>query len=137
MRVRRRVAPLASLAVLALVLAACGKEDDFDNEPRPATPLNVTASVKEREVTVSPSEVGAGLVVFTVANESSDPARFTLDGPVDGASDEIPPGGTGTLKSSLEEGSYEVTAGEGSKARGDRLKVGPPRPTAQNDVLLP
>ena len=137
MSVSRRVAPLTALAALALGATACGKKDDFENEPRAATPINVSATVKKRAVTVSPSTVGAGLVVFTVSNQSPDPARFTLEGPTDDASNEIPSGAVGTLKSEVTEGEYEVTAGEDSNARSDLLEVGPPRKTAQNEILLP
>lgn len=137
MSVRRRVAPLVPLAAVAFGVAACGKEDDFENKPRPAVPIEVTASVKDRQVTVSPRAVGAGLATFTVANQSADAIRFTLEGPTDDASDQIPSGAVTTFKSALEEGDYEVTAGEDSTARSDLLEVGPPRPTAQNELLLP
>jgi hypothetical protein len=136
MTVRRRVvAALAALAAFAF--AGCGSEDDFENEPRAALPIDLTASVNDQKVDVDPSEVGAGLVNVTIANLASVPVRFTLIGPTDEASNEIPPGTVASLKVDLQEGDYEATAGEGSDIRGDRLTVGPARPTSQNELLQP
>jgi hypothetical protein len=137
MTVRRRVvAPLSALAVL-MFAAGCGSEDDFDNAPRAAAPVDLTASVNDKKVDVSPGVVGAGLVNFTIANQASDPVRFTLAGPTDEASSEIPPGTVASLKVNLEEGDYEAGAGEGSEIRADGLKVGAERPTSQNELLQP
>ena len=138
MSVSRRVAAsLGGLAALALGAAGCGGEDDFENEARAASPIEVTAAIKDRAVGVSPSVVGAGVVTFTISNQSPDPATLTLSGPTDDASSELPPGTVANLKTTLEEGTYEVSAGEGSDARSDVLKVGPARETSQNDLLLP
>jgi hypothetical protein len=137
MTVRRRVvAPLSALAVL-MVAAGCGSEDDFDNQARAAAPVDLTASVSDKKVDVSPGSVGAGLVNFTIANQASDPVRFTLVGPTDEASNEIPPGTVASLKVNLEEGDYEAGAGEASDIRADALKVGAERPTSQNELLQP
>jgi hypothetical protein len=137
MTVRRRVvAALGALAAL-LLASGCGSEDDFENEPRAALPVDLTASVNDRKVDIDPGAVGAGLVNVTIANQASDPVRFTLAGPTDEASNEIPPGTVASLKVDLQEGDYEATAGEGSDIRPDRLTVGPPRPTSQNELLQP
>jgi hypothetical protein len=137
MTVRRRVvAPLSALAVLMLAVG-CGSEDDFENEPRGALPVDLTASVNDQKVDVSPGSVGAGLVNFTIANQASDPVRFTLVGPTDEATNEMPPGTVASLKIDLEEGDYEATAGEGSDIRPDKLAVGPERPSSQNELLQP
>jgi hypothetical protein len=134
---RRVVAQLGALATVALGLGGCGGNDDFENEPRPPAPIEVSASIKDGEVSVSPSAVGAGLVNFTIANQSTDPATLTLDGPTDDTSNEIAPGTVASLKTNLDQGIYEVTAGADSRARSDQLKVGPERPSSQNDLLLP
>ena len=130
--------PAAALAV-AIAVSACG-EDDFENEPRPSAPIELTANVTDEQVSVSPSKgpaVGAGLATFTISNQSEDEVSLTLVGPTDELSDPIPPGGVGSLKAELSEGEYEVTGGEESDAREDRLLVGPDRPSSQNEVLLP
>ncbi|MGH2950722.1 MAG: hypothetical protein ACRDKX_01605, partial [Solirubrobacterales bacterium] len=111
--------------------------DDFENEARPPTPIEVTARVDQREVTVSPSKVGAGLVTFTISNQSPDPVVFTLDGPTEAEANQIPPGGVGNMKADLAEGDYTVTAGESSDARDGALVVGTARETSQNELLKP
>jgi hypothetical protein len=137
MSVRRRVvAPLGALAILAIGLSACG-EDDFENESRPAATIETTVKIDDREVDVSPGEFGAGIVNFTISNQSRDPAVFTLSGPTDESTSEIAPGGVEYLKTALEQGRYAASAGEASSAREDRVVVGPPRETSQNQLLLP
>lgn len=134
----RLIVTVAALGA-AFTLAACG-EDDFPNEPRLASPIELTALINDKNVKVSPStaeSVGAGLVTFTISNQSQDPAALVLEGATDESSGEIPPGGVGSLKVALEEGDYTVTAGEDSSAREGTLAVGPPRETAQNELLNP
>ena len=139
MSVRSRlIAPVAAL-VAAFALGSCGGSDDFKNEPRPASPIELTARIADDVVNVSPrtaDEVGAGLATVTISNQSRDPAVLVLDGPTDDQSDEIPAGGTGDMKINLKEGEYMVSA-QDSKARQAKLEVGPDRPTSQNDLLLP
>jgi hypothetical protein len=136
MRVRRSLVVPAAALCASLVLAACG-EDDFKNEPRPASPIELSALINDQKVVVSPSGVGAGLVSITVSNQSGDPATLTLSGPNDITSNQILPGNTADLKGELKEGDYEVSAGDDSTARDDTLSVGPERQSSQNDLLLP
>ena len=135
---RARRAAFAALGGLAaLPLAACG-EDDYKNDPtRPAASIQVAARVDAKEVVVSPNRFGAGLVNFTVANFSDSPITFTLSGPKEAATDEIPPGAPGDLKVELPEGSYEASAGEGSSAQPETVQVGPERPSSKDELLEP
>jgi hypothetical protein len=135
MRVRRSLVVTAALAA-AFALAACG-EEDFENNPRPPAPIALSALINDRDVVVSPSDVGAGLATITVSNQSADTATFTLSGPNDIATEEILPGNTATVKGQLKQGEYEVSAGEDSIVRGGTLTVGPERSSSQNDLLLP
>ena len=138
MSVRSRlIAPLGAL-VAAFALGACG-EDDFENQPRPPAPIELTARIADDVINVSPSspeEVGAGLATITISNQSQDPATLVLEGPTDDQSDEIVAGGTGSMKVALEEGDYTVST-QDSDARETKLEVGPERETSQNDLLLP
>lgn len=138
MSVRSRlIAPLVAL-VAAFALGSCG-EDDFENQPRPPAPVELTARIADDVINVSPSsakEVGAGLATITISNQSQEPAVLVLEGPTDDQSDEITAGGTGSMKVALEEGDYTVSA-EDSDARETKLEVGPERETSQNDLLLP
>lgn len=134
MRVRSLVVAAALSASAAL--AACG-EEDFENNPRPPAPIELSALVNDQKVLVSPDNVGAGLATITVSNQSEDPATFTLSGPDDITSQQILPGDTGQIKGELREGDYTVSAGDDSTARDGRLTVGPERASSQNDLLLP
>lgn len=139
MSLRRRVSATAAALAATLGVGACG-EDDFENEPRPAAPIEISARISDEEVLISPSKpptVGAGLATITISNQSQDPISLTLEGPTDEASDPIPPGTTGSMKAELAEGEYEVTGGEESGAREDLLVVGPERASSQNQLLLP
>ena len=137
-RIRPRHALLpAGIAVLGLAAAGCGAED-HPNEPRPPKPIEITARVDNEVVDVSPAEFGAGLAVFTISNQSEEAVALTLDGPVAATSQPIEPGSvTDDFKVDLQEGEYEVTGGLESKARPTELVVGPERPSAQDELLLP
>lgn len=135
---RARQAALTALgASVALSLAACGSDDYKNEPPRAAEVLEVAARVDQRQVVVSPDRFGAGLVIFTVANLSDSPVTFTLSGPKDVATGEIPPGAPGDLKVELPQGSYEASAGDGVSAQPATVRVGPPRPSSKDQLLLP
>jgi hypothetical protein len=135
-RCRLRAAAVGALVAAPLLIGACG-EDDFPNDPRPPSPIELTAAIDERSVIVSPASFGAGLVNLTVSNQTDEPTSLTLEGPTSAATNEIPPGGTGSLKANLEEGEYEATAGAEVDIRPAELTVGPARPTSQNELLQP
>ena len=137
MNVRRRLVVAAACVAAAFGLAACGGEDDFPNDPRPAAPLDLTANVTDREVVIGPSKIGAGLLNVTYSNQSDDPVSLTFDGPTVVTGPELPPGTVGSVKATFEEGDYEVSGGEESDARPAILTIGPNRPSSQNEVLLP
>lgn len=131
--------PLLVATVTALatgVAAGCGAEDHA-NEPRPASPIEVTAKVDEERIDVSPDEFGAGLVVMTISNQSEDPVQIGVEGPTAGESSGIEPGSVGSFKFNFEQGDYEVSPGEDSGARPALLTVGPQRASSQNELLLP
>lgn len=130
----RRPALLAAI-VVAVAAAGCGASS-FPNEPRAAAPIEVTASIGPRAVKVSPRRVGAGLANFTVANLSSNPASFRIQGPTSRSSEQIAPGAVTSLTEDLKTGDYELSA-PGSGFHGAGFKVGGPRPSSQNKLLLP
>jgi hypothetical protein len=132
---RRSGLLLCGVAFAALAVAGCGR-DDFENDPRPAVPLEVTAKISQRGVAVSPGEFGAGLVNLTIANLATEPGVFVIRGPVDAHSGDIPPAGTGTIKVDLKTGSYEASV-DGFAAAPATFTVGAPRESGQNDLLLP
>lgn len=133
---RGRLASLgASAAVLGVVLAGCGAKD-FPNNPRPPTPIEVSARVDSQRVQVAPDRFGAGLVNFTVANLSGAAITFDVTGPTKGSTTQIQPGAPDYLRMNMKEGTYQVTASK-SKIKPATIKVGPERPSSQNNLLEP
>ena len=134
---RRGRAVLAALATVAvLAVAGCGR-DDFENDPRPAVPAEITVKISDQDVVVSPAEFGAGLVNFTIANLTNDTAILTVEGPVVAETGEIPPNGNAILKAEMESGSYDVSVEGPDDVIPFLLEVGPDRPSGQDDLLLP
>lgn len=134
----------AGAVLFASVLAGCGDEGgDYANKPRPATPINVTAAISPKEISISPKEFGAGPVVIIVSNQTGAKQRVTLQTEELGgnqpglkqSTDPIAPRGTGTLKADIREGSYALSTSDGPKAV--TLEVGPKRKSAQDQLLQP
>jgi hypothetical protein len=141
--IRTTAAALAGAALLGV--AGCGGSDEAHvNNPRPPSPLTISASITPSRITVSPTEIGAGPISLVVANISGSEQRVTLesaDAPGSGpgttrSSQPIEPSGTGVLKAEVEQGSYTVRV-EGDAISPAGFEVGPDRPSAQNDVGIP
>jgi hypothetical protein len=130
---RRGTALVVVLATLAV--AGCGR-DDFENNPRPPVPAEITVKIGNGEVAVSPREFGSGLVNFTIANLTEDPATLVIHGPVDATSPEIQPSSAETVKVDMKTGNYEASA-DGVAVLPQQFTVGTERPSGQNDLLLP
>jgi hypothetical protein len=114
-RLRTGKAALVSAAAAgALLVVGCGGEDDFENEPRPPVPLQLTGVITEESVTVSPRTVAPGPIVLIVSNQTDQPHTVSLKGPeVDEQTGEISPANTATLQATLR----ETRAGEGYEVR--------------------
>ena len=119
----------------ALVVAGCGR-NDFENDPRPAIPAEISVKIATDGVAVSPKEFGAGLANITVANLTNETGSLAIHGPVDATSNQIGPGDADTLKVDMKSGSYEASV-DGFAVRPFSFTVGPERPSGQNDLLLP
>jgi hypothetical protein len=140
--VRRPLAAALCLAGAA-ALAACGDTEPRTNDPRPPTPVMLTAAVHDDVVQVSPSRVGAGPIVLIVSNQSKRPQRVTfetdeLGGRTAGrraSTGTIAPQGTGRLTIDARTGRYAVHAGDGIRTA--HVRVGAPRGSAQDQLLLP
>jgi hypothetical protein len=85
---------------LALIVgvSGCG-EDDFENDPRPPSPVELTAAIDKKAVSIAPSDPAAGLVVITISNQTDEATQLVLDGPGedDPISGDIEPLGTGSI----------------------------------------
>jgi hypothetical protein len=133
-----RVAVAGIGLAVAMGVSGCG-EDDFENDPRPPSPVELTAAIDKRAVSIAPSDPAAGLVVITISNQTDEVTQLVLDGPgdEDPTSGDIEPLGTGSIKAALEEGEYEALAGNSETIDPAPIKVGPPGESSQNDLLLP
>jgi hypothetical protein len=126
---------LATLVVAGLVVAGCGR-NDFNNDPRPPLPAEISVKIARDGVAVSPKEFGAGLVNFTIANLTEQTGSLAIHGPVSTTSDQLGPGDADTVKVQLKTGNYEASV-DGIAVRPFNFTVGPERPSGQNDLLLP
>jgi hypothetical protein len=133
------------VGALTGVLAGCGSEDDYRNRPRPPAPINITAAVSSRAVSVSPAEFGAGPIVLIVTNQTGASQEITFE--TDELGTERPPlppsttgpinpQGTGQLKIDVPEGRYRVRTSDDT-IKPARITVEAERPSAQNEVLQP
>lgn len=139
---RIRTAALFAGLVGVLAIGGCGSDDKFENEPRPAVPVQLSGVITETEVEVQPRSIGAGPVILIVDNQTDQAHTITLEGP--GGSEEvgpINPRDAGRIQHDLAQGTYEVRAGSDEAMDEEiepaKLAVGPKRPSSSNDVLLP
>jgi hypothetical protein len=131
-----------ALAVAAAVgIAGCGEDDHRTNRERPPATINVTAAISDGRVHVSPRAFGAGPIRLIVSNQTTAAQALTFEtgGDASGVTqttEPIVPNGTATLDVDVPEGEYEVMTDD-RKVEPAAVKVGAPRPSAQNELLLP
>ncbi|NLT05460.1 MAG: hypothetical protein GXY03_04025 [Solirubrobacterales bacterium] len=138
-----RAGLLAGGAALLLAFAGCG-EDDFANEPRPPTAVDLSAVIRSDAVTISPASEGAGRVQITISNQTDRAHTVTLEGEdVIERTAQIQPQDTAQILKTLEPGTYEIRAGSpravdiGDQIRPATLRIGPERESSSREVLLP
>lgn len=139
-----RTVTLTLLGAVLLAVAGCGSEDDYANEPRPPAPINVTAAVSDRAVSVSPAKFGAGPIVLIVTNQTDATQQVTLQTDEVGGTEPgltqstgpINPQDTATLKVDVRQGEYKVHTDDDT-IRSAKLVVGAKRESAQNELLQP
>jgi hypothetical protein len=133
---------LGALSGLVLVMAGCGGGGSYANDPRPPTPITVTAAIRPDGVVISPSRIGAGPIVLIATNETSASQDLTVAQRSSGttaAADStgpINPQGVGQLKVDVVQGTFEIKA-SGASVKPAILRVGPERPSGQNALLQP
>ncbi len=136
---RRTGAITLAVTALALVAGGCGDGDgEAHGEQRPPVPINVSVLVGPERITASPASFGAGPVTLLVANQSGAGQSLTFDGPrLRRSVGPIPPDDTATVKVTMGTGDFTVSAEEDAGIGPATLTVGPPRKTAQDQLLLP
>ena len=126
------------------VVAGCGGDDDYANDPRPPAPINVTAAITNQRVSVSPKRFGAGPIVLVISNQASTAQAVTfetdeLGGEQPGrtfSTTPINPRGTATLKVEVRQGDWKLGTKDGGIRAAD-VSVGKQRKSAQNELLQP
>jgi len=67
-----RIRTIGQLTVCALIVSACGSTGGKSASlARPPSPVNLAVYVNDSRVSVSPTSVGAGPVIFVVTNQAS------------------------------------------------------------------
>lgn len=141
---RTRCLAVAFAASTSVLVAACGEEETYKNEPRPPAPIVITASIASDSVSVSPRTFGAGPITLIVTNQTERAQELTLETDEIGGSEPgleqnsgpINPGDTASLKADLRSGTYKIAV-DGDGISGASLKVGDERESAQDDLLQP
>ncbi len=139
-----RVVLSGAACAAVLAVAGCGGSKSYKNEPRPASPIVVTAAITPDGVSVSPRKFGAGPISLVVTNQTEKSQRLTLARQVNGQTQAngetgpINPHDTASLKADVDPGDYTVSVDEsGSAIKPAQVEVGEPRASAQNDLLEP
>ena len=152
-RPKRLAALLVCGAASTAAVAGCGG-DDFENEPRPPVPVEITGVITKDKVTVSPDKEGGGPIVLTISNQTKDSHTVTLEGvgsqPGTSKANQVAetvgpinPLDTATIQVTLQRGQYEVKAGSKEAVPEEKmiapaqLEIGPERESGKNQLLLP
>ena len=137
-----RLAAPGAVIVVALAVAGCGGSKSYKNDPRPPSPIVITAAITPERISVSPTRFGAGPISLVVTNQTEKSQQLTIARQVngqeqtDGETGPISPHDTASLKADVEPGEYTVSV-DGRTITPARIKVGEERESAQNDLLEP
>ena len=137
---RRGARAGAVLGLLLLVLTAvgCGGGSQRKSTLRVPSPINISVQIGQDRVTASPKRFGAGPIKVLASNQSTAAQRLTLDGPrVRRSVGPIPPAETGSINVTVQPGEYSLSADGAGGLTPAKLTVGPKRPSAQNELLIP
>jgi hypothetical protein len=126
--------------VTAVLISACGTGSPahFKNQPRPAVPVDLSVYMDNNHISISPAKVGAGPVILYITNQASGAQTLNIDnahGSAVATSGHINSGTTAQISTSLRTGTYRLAGG--AKIATARLKIGKPRPNADNVLLQP
>ena len=133
----------AAAAALALLAGGCGG-DDFANRERAPDRIILSVSITPREITVSPSRIGAGTVELIASNLTSRSQQITLrsealsagTAPLQQRTGPINPGDTASLTADLVRGTYRLTTSAGRQPPAT-IRVGPTRSGGTDQLLQP
>jgi hypothetical protein len=129
-----RIRTSGAVVAAALALAACGSAGGkAASQPRPPTPINLTVYVDDSSVSVSPSRVGAGPVVFIVTNQASQSEALNISRAGRGipiaTTAPINPQGTTQLAVNVRPGAYTIATAARGRTEAQLTQVSPIRST--------
>jgi hypothetical protein len=130
-------------AIAAIAIGGCG-DDPFPNRERAPARITLSAAITPRDITVSPSRIGAGPIELKTSNLTSTSQQITLrsatlsagTAPLQQRTGPINPGDTASLTADLVQGTYRVTTGSGHIPAAT-IRVGPSRSSAPDQLLQP
>lgn len=147
-----RIRMIGVIAVSVLAIAACGSTGGKSaSQLRPPTPVNLTVYVNDSHVSVSPSSVGAGPVVFIVTNQASTAQALAISKAGQGSplarTAPINPQGTTQVAVDFRPGEYTIgtasragtdaSLAQPSSIRSASIHVGHERQSSSTDLLQP
>jgi hypothetical protein len=136
------------LALATAALAGCGSSTHFADKSRPPTPVNVSVYIDNSRISVSPTSLGAGPVVFVVTNQASRAEALTVKSASSGgtvaSTAPINPQATSQFTVNFREGSYTLATSasndaalSGTTIQSASLHIGKTRGNANNALLEP
>jgi hypothetical protein len=145
-----RIRTIGAAAATAVLLTACGSTGGKSAALlRPPSPVNLSVYVDDVRVSVSPSSVGAGPVVFLVTNQASSAQSLAISRGSQTVASTAPinPQGTTQVTVDIKPGVYSVgPAGHGStdaqqsiqpSIQPATIQVGRQRPNSSSEVGQP
>lgn len=134
---------VAGGVALAFTAAGCGSEE-FANDPRPPSPVEMTGVITDENVTISPRREGAGPIRITVANQTDRALTVTLEGEdLEAQVGPVSPQDTAEIQKTLTSGTYQVRAGSSravnieDQIQPAEIEIGPERDSSNGELLLP
>ena len=146
-----RIRTIGVAGACALVITACGSSGgNAPSQSGSPAPINLSVSVNDSRISVSPRFVGAGPVVFTFVNQSSRAEALAISRTGAGAplarTAPISPQGTTQVSVDFRPGVYTIATDrhgtdaqltEASPIRAAFIRIGRERANSDNDLLSP
>jgi hypothetical protein len=143
---------IAVLGTTALSLAACGSSGGtFADKPGPPPPVSLAVYVNDSKISISPTSVGAGPVIFTVTNQGNKAHSLAIlsaggSSPI-ASTAPINPQGTTQISVDFKPGNYSIAGGAGRGTDAQlasapplvpaSLHIGKPRSNKPGELITP